>query len=191
MQNTNVANDSRGGRGRAPIKTKSIGELVLPGGPVGQLTKVNQAKHKEQEGLKRTSVAVLKYNPGLAKVHHTDKRKSFFKRGRNKDVEESRLWTNVAGGTEVHFSGHAVRHLKPQSQSSPGVPGRKRMEPKSSAAKKSSATKTDQLMTTPKKKTSARQPLSKSTPQPWTLKNKTGRNSDSESGASTDVLNLL
>ncbi|GCB60927.1 hypothetical protein scyTo_0012821 [Scyliorhinus torazame] len=141
---------------REASKTRSIGELVLPGGPVGevrQVSKVNPTKQKEQEGLKRTSVAVLKYNPALAKSRQGDRRKSSAKKGSSKDIAESRLWSSIDGGTEVYFSGHAIRHIQPRSQSAPDT----RLD---------SATNTNQLRTTPQWETSTMQTPAPM-PQPW------------------------
>ncbi|XP_048461774.1 uncharacterized protein LOC125485006 [Rhincodon typus] len=152
-----VAKGDRGTERSKSCKTRSIGELVLPGGPVREVrqvkpaSKINPVKHKRQEGLKRTSVAVLKYNPGLAKSRQTDKRKGSSKKS-SKDTGESPLWSSVHGGTEVYFTGHAIRHLQPQSHSSPD----KRL------GSKSSVTRPNQLQT----KLQQHKPFSQH-PAPW------------------------
>ncbi|GCC26439.1 hypothetical protein chiPu_0004856 [Chiloscyllium punctatum] len=162
-----VAKGDRGGEGSKSCKTRSIGELVLPGGPVREARHVKPAskatpvKHRKQEGLKRTSVAVLKYNPGLAKSRQTDKRKGPSKKSSSKDTGESPLWSNVHGGTEVYFTGHAIRHLQPRSQSSPD----KRLDSKSSLKRP------NQLQTKPQQQTI---PPPAPCLQPWPLVKKSG-----------------
>uniref|UniRef100_UPI00398E99AB uncharacterized protein isoform X2 n=1 Tax=Pristiophorus japonicus TaxID=55135 RepID=UPI00398E99AB len=154
MQDTNVAKDDRGRTGRVQNKSRSLGEIVLPGYPVGQVSKLNVAKPKEKEGLKRTSVAVLKYNPGLSKSRQLDKRKRPLKKGVGKEQDEAQLWSNVSGGTEIHFSGHAIRHLKPRSES------KKYPETQSPETK--------YPVTNPREVPSTKQPHSTVTPQSWT-----------------------
>ncbi|XP_078257665.1 uncharacterized protein LOC144594697 [Rhinoraja longicauda] len=160
MQNTNVVKIDMADKRRGPSKAKNIGEVILPGGPKGQLSKLSQLKLKDNEKGKRTSVAVLKYNPGLAKTRQADKRNRSLKKGSGNEVEEDQLWSTIPGGTEVHFSGHAIRHLKPSSESSPG---------KTSAERKSSVDypmkqiNQEILKTLPQRKP----PQKQSSPDPW------------------------
>ncbi|XP_072135216.1 uncharacterized protein [Mobula birostris] len=173
MQNKNVAKSSMEETGRAPTRAITIGDVVLPGGPKSQTSKLKQVKLGGHDKAKRTSVAVLKYKPGWAKAHQADKRKNFFKKTFGKDNEEPQLWSTVPGGTEVHFSGYAIRHFKPHSQSSPG---------KTSAARRSSEasypqSQIDQIKAIHQEKLPPRQTLSPPSPQPWTEPKKADHNS--------------
>ncbi|XP_072926703.1 uncharacterized protein [Hemitrygon akajei] len=181
MQNKNVAKNDMEKMGKAPTREMTIGDVVLPGGSKRQASKPNQVKLEGHEGAKRTSVAMLKYKPGLAKAHQADKRKNFHEKTFGKDNEE--LWSTVPGGTEVHFSGYAIRHLKPHSQSSPG---------KISVARSSSDTsypqnQIDQIKEIHQQNLPPRPTLSSPSPQPWTEPKKADHNSALLSDANQDV----
>lgn len=102
MQSTNVSKNDMAEKRRGPAKTKSIGEVILPGGPKGPFSKLSQATMKDNDGVKRTSVALLKYNPGLAKSRQADKQKRNSKKA--SETEEEQLWSTIPGGTgNIHY----------------------------------------------------------------------------------------
>eukprot|EP00062_Callorhinchus_milii_P018890 gi/632972948/ref/XP_007902909.1/ PREDICTED: uncharacterized protein LOC103185955 [Callorhinchus milii] len=101
-------------------RSRDMGDYSWHEGPVGSL---NQP---EQQVPLKTSVAVLKYSPSLAKMHDQKKHRKYKKKDivdLDEDIDddnEPQFWSSTPGSTEVHFSGHAVRHLKtqiPKSQS--------------------------------------------------------------------------
>ncbi|XP_055504628.1 uncharacterized protein LOC129705192 [Leucoraja erinacea] len=191
MQSTNVSKNDMAEKRRGPAKTKSIGEVILPGGPKGPFSKLSQATMKDNDGVKRTSVALLKYNPGLAKSRQADKQKRNSKKA--SETEEEQLWSTIPGGTEVHFSGHAIRHFKPPSESSPS---KKSVERKSSLDY--SMKQVDYPMkqmdypmkeinqeimrTFPQRKPPQKQSNSQHSPGPWMEPRKASQNSASSMG---------